>query len=135
MTDVIVGQPGTVDEELPPIQEARFHGAILQRGFWLYVWEVTTHEGEVVYYVGRTGDNSSTKAQSPYSRLGQHLGFAKNTNALRKYLEKNGIEPVDSAYRLVALGPLEAESTAATRQEHDERRDRIAAMEKRLPSF
>ena len=35
-------------------------------------------------------------------------------------------------FRLVALGPLEEESTTATREEHDERRDLVAAMEMAL---
>jgi hypothetical protein len=84
---------GANDAESPwTVREATFQGAILERGFWLYVWEVTTPEGKQVYYVGRTGDNSSTNAQSPYNRLGQHLGFAENTNALRKYLVRAGLD-------------------------------------------
>lgn len=114
------------------VQQAVFQGAILERGFWLYIWEVTTPEGKLVYYVGRTGDNSSTNAQSPYNRLGQHLGFAKNTNALRKYLVQEGLDPVSCRYRMISLGPLDEESKSAERAEHDARRDKVAAMEKAL---
>ena len=107
-------------------------GEILQRGFWLYVWEIVPVGGETLYYVGRTGDSSLTNAQSPFNRMGQHLGFAENSNMLRRHLEAAGVRPEGCAFRLVALGPLEAESTATSRHEHDQRRDRIAAMEKAL---
>lgn len=36
-------------------------GAMLRRGFWLYVWEITTPNGDKVLYVGRTGDSSSER--------------------------------------------------------------------------
>ena len=110
------------------LHEVRFDGGILQRGFWLYVWEITPPEGTALYYVGRTGDSSSTNAQSPFNRMGQHLGFAKNSNMLRRHLGKHGVEPERCVFRLVALGPLEAESMAESRNEHDDRRDHVAAM-------
>lgn len=47
---------------------------------------------------GRTGDNSSPNAQSPFNRMGQHLGFAKNSSALRTHLGKHGYEPEDCRY-------------------------------------
>ena len=68
------------------LREVKFNGGILQRGFWLYVWEVTPLGGKALYYVGRTGDSSSTNAQSPFNRMGQHLGFARNSNMLRRHL-------------------------------------------------
>lgn len=114
------------------LQEVRFDGGILQRGFWLYVWEITTPEGAVLYYVGRTGDSSSTNAQSPFNRMGQHLGFGENSNMVRRHLRKYGADPERCAFRLVALGPLEEESKADSRHEHDVRRDIVAAMEKAL---
>jgi hypothetical protein len=109
-----------------------FHGGILRRGFWLYVWEIRPPDGEAIYYVGRTGDSSSTRAQSPFNRMGQHLGFAATSNMLRKHLEKHRVEPETCTFRLVALGPVEEESTAEERHEHDARRDRVGAMEKAL---
>ena len=112
------------------LQSVSFSGGILQRGFWLYVWEITPPEGGALYYVGRTGDSSSTNAQSPFNRMGQHLGFAENSNMLRRHLDKHGVVPERCTFRLVALGPLEEESTAESRDEHDDRRDRVAAMEK-----
>jgi hypothetical protein len=114
------------------LYDLSFTGGILQRGFWLYVWEVMPPEGSALYYVGRTGDSSSTNAQSPFNRMSQHLGFAKNSSMLRRHLSERGVAPEHCAFRLVALGPLEEESTAESRVVHDSRRDRIAAMEKAL---
>lgn len=111
---------------------------MLQRGFWLYVWRVQTVKGELLY-VGRTGDNSSPHATAPYTRMGQHLGFIKTQNALRKHLKALGIEPEDCAsFQLVAHGPLypEVSHTTADRAErmkaHIPLRDKVGAMEKAL---
>ncbi len=110
------------------LYEVRFDGGILQRGFWLYVWEVTPPEGKPLFYVGRTGDSSSTNAQSPFNRMWQHLGFAKNSNMLRKHLLENKADPELCSFRLVAVGPVEKESC----EDHNARRDVVAAMEKAL---
>jgi hypothetical protein len=114
------------------LQTLSFDGAILQRGFWLYVWEITPAGATPLYYVGRTGDSSSTHAQSPFNRMAQHLGFKEASNALRRRLLAQGVTPEACHFKLVAVGPLDAESTEDTREEHDERRDRIAAMERAL---
>lgn len=110
------------------LYEVKFDGAILQRGFWLYVWEITPPKGNLLFYVGRTGDSSSANAQSPFNRMNQHLGFAKNSNTLRKYLMEKKAEPEQCSFRLVAVGPLKEES----RDDHEARRDMVAAMEKAL---
>ncbi len=115
-----------------------FGGGILERGFWLYVWEVKLEDGRTLHYVGRTGDRSSRFAQSPYIRMGQHLGTAKTTSMLRQYLVKHGVTHGDCTYRLVAhpgrsagqSGPILGE--AAELIEHRKRRDIIAALEKAL---
>src|SRR5579859_2064445 len=108
---------------VPTLHEVAFSGGILRRGFWLYVWEISTRDGRRLYYVGRTGDSSSTNAQSLFNRMGQQLGFDANSCMLRRHLVDHGVHPEDCSFRLVGLGPLEAESTASTRAEHDERRD------------
>src|SRR5206468_142779 len=107
-----------------------FDGGILGRGFWLYVWEITAPDANPVYYVGRTGDSSSIKAQSPFNRMGQHLGFNVNSNVLRRHLEKRGLRPEECRFNLVTHGPLFDE--VATIDEHRIARDMIAAMEKAL---
>jgi hypothetical protein len=110
-------------------QELLFSGQLLKRGFWLYVWEITAANRQF-YYVGRTGDSSSLNAQSPFARMGQHLGFKAESNALRRQLEAKSLTPEECTFRLVAHGPIMAEG--ATKMEHRLRRDRIAAMEKAL---
>jgi hypothetical protein len=105
-------------------------GAMLERGFWLYVWRVDTHMGEYLY-VGRTGDNSSPFATPPYQRMGQHLGHNKNQNALRKHLERTGIHPEQCrSFELVAHGPLYPD--ALDMAAHSGPRDVVAALEKAL---
>ena len=109
--------------------ELNFNGELLQRGFWLYVWEIQTPEKTILYYVGRTGDSSSNNAQSPFNRMGQHLGFNKG-NMLRRHLEGKNIDPETCSFRLIAHGPILKETK--TKDEHRKRRDSIAAMEKAL---
>jgi len=108
----------------------KFDGAILMRGFWLYIWDITTAEGQKLYYVGRTGDSSSNNAQSPFNRMGQHLGFNANSNVLRRHLSGKGISPEACEFHLVAHGPIQEE--AATDEEHRIHRDNVAAMEMAL---
>jgi hypothetical protein len=110
--------------------EIIFNGELLDRGFWLYVWDITTPQKRHLYYVGRTGDSSSNNAQSPFNRMGQHLGFNVKSNVLRRSLKSKDIDPERCAFRLVAHGPILSE--AANHEEHTKSRDRIAAMEKAL---
>jgi hypothetical protein len=105
-------------------------GGFLARGFWIYVWEVRTPEGLPMLYVGRTGDSSSPNAQSPFNRMGQHLGFAKNSSMLRNHLESRGVSPGLCVYRLISHGPILAE--ADDWKSHVIRRDRAAAVERQL---
>jgi hypothetical protein len=104
-----------------------FKGEILSRGFWLYVWEIETPKGTKLYYVGRTGDNSSVNAQSPFNRMGQHLGFAETSNMLRRHLERQLIEAEQCSFHLVAHGPILGE--VKDEKGHRTRRDFIAALE------
>lgn len=107
-------------------------GGVLERGFWLYVWEVTTPDGEKLLYVGRTGDSSSPNAQSPFARMGQHLGFPKNSSMLRNHLDKRGVAPEECRFRKVAYGPVLEEVEGKKMDAHKVRRDVVAALEKRL---
>ena len=110
--------------------ELHFSGGILMRGFWLYVWEISRPRGPKLYYVGRTGDSSSINAQSPFNRMGQHLGFRKNSSMLRRHLEHRGVQPERCSFRLIAHGPILRET--ASRHTHRERRDVMAALEQAL---
>jgi hypothetical protein len=106
------------------------NGGTLQRGFWLYVWEVTTPNGAKLLYVGRTGDSSSINAQSPFNRMGQHLGTTKTSSMLRNHLDGRELAPEQCTFRLVARGPILEE--ANDKHIHYERRDVIGALEKKL---
>jgi hypothetical protein len=115
---------------IPVTYDFCFEGGFLKRGFWLYIWEVAVPGGQSLFYVGRTGDSSSVNAQSPFNRMGQHLGFAPNSSMLRRHLCARGVEPEHCSFRLVAHGPIFEE--AKDRDGHYERRDIVAALEKAL---
>lgn len=114
----------------PATHKLEFKGKILQRGFWLYIWEIITQEQKNLYYVGRTGDSSSINAQSPFNRMGQHLGFNDKSNVLRRHLKGRGIDPAKCTFRLVAHGPIFEEAT--TKELHQKSRDILAALEMAL---
>ena len=114
----------------PDTHAFAFSGQLLQRGFWLYVWEIQAPDATPIYYVGRTGDSSSPNAQSPFNRMGQHLGFNVNSNVLRRRLEACGIAPEACTFRLIAHGPVLAEAQSV--EEHRRSRDLVAALEKGL---
>ncbi|PYE22962.1 hypothetical protein C8J32_10912 [Rhizobium sp. PP-CC-3A-592] len=114
-------------------------GPMLQRGFWLYVWRVQTPIGERLY-VGRTGDSSSPRATAPYTRMGQHLGFSKAANSLRRLLTEAGVEPENcDQFDLSSYGPIFPEIGMSKEQLRADQmllhmpvRDKMAALEKRL---
>ena len=114
-------------------------GPMLQRGFWLYVWRVQTPMGERLY-VGRTGDSSSPHATAPYTRMGQHLGFSKAQNSLRRLLTEAGVEPESCGqFDLISYGPIFPEIGMTKEQLRHEQmllhtpvRDQMAGLEKKL---
>jgi hypothetical protein len=110
------------------VHELAFDGALLTRGFWLYVWEITKPDSTRLYYVGRTGDSSSSNPQSPFNRMSAHLSFNRNNNILRRYLEGKQVKVELCSFRLLAHGPL----LKGARSKYETRRDIIAALEKAL---
>lgn len=114
-------------------------GPMLQRGFWLYVWRVQTPKGERLY-VGRTGDSSSPHATAPYTRMGQHLGFSKAQNSLRRLLIEVGVKPESCGqFDLISYGPIFPEIGMTKDQLRADQmllhlpvRDQMAALEKKL---
>jgi hypothetical protein len=109
-----------------------FDGGVLSKGFWLYVWVVTTPDGEQLLYVGRTGDNSSPYAREAFRRMGQHLGYEKTVNMLRRALETRGIDVERCRYRFVAHGPIFAEVGSRKMDDHRIPRNEVGALEKAL---
>jgi len=112
----------------PALHEISFAGGVLERGFWLYVWEITVPEGRRLHYVGRTGDKSSGVSQSPFDRFSKHLGANPNNNALRCHLKARGLRQEDCSFRFHVFGPLLAES----KLDHSQKCDVVAALEKEL---
>ena len=105
-------------------------GAMIQRGFWLYVCKIDTSKGEKLY-VGRTGDSSSPNAAAPFARLGQHLQIDGNANAILSYLDDVGVSHEDVIrLEMIACGPLFYEEKSM--EEHKRPRDIVAALEKKL---
>jgi len=108
--------------------EMGFEGEVLQRGFWLYVWEIVYCK-KVYLYVGRTGDSASPYASSPFNRIGQHLDFRENAkgNSLAKRLKEKGVDARASKFRMLALGPLFPEQKSF--EAHKPYRDQMATLE------
>ncbi len=108
-----------------------FDGALLRRGFWLYVWRITTGD-RTALYVGRTGDTSSPNASSPFKRIGQHLDGGPNAkgNVLARQLTRAGLAPENCTFEMVAVGPLFPEQDDMER--HRAVRDQAAALERAL---
>jgi hypothetical protein len=117
---------------MPKTFTVTLDGAMLRRGFWLYVWEITTPDGTKVLYVGRTGDNSSPTAQSLFNRLGQNLGTLANDSMVRNNLEKRGIDPTGCEFRMVGYGPIFDEVPNKDFEVHKPIRDTVGALEKKL---
>ena len=112
------------------IRQLMLPGPMLERGFWLYVWKITSPIGELLY-VGRTGDSSSSKASQPFARMGQHLGNNPQQNMVRRHLEKREVSPeACKSFKLIAYGPLFCEATDWST--HVERRNVVGALEKAL---
>ena len=105
--------------------------ALLRRGFWLYVWHVTSEDGRELLYVGRTGDEAYVSANPPFKRMGQHLDPKSRANMLYRHLVESNVDPLTCGdLRMIAHGPLFFE--VATKDQHRPRRDVTAALEKQL---
>jgi hypothetical protein len=115
----------------PKLYKICVPGPMLARGFWLYVWEVTTADRTKWLYVGRTGDSSTPNAQSPVARLSQHLGKNPKSNALWRNLTRSQINPLKCGrFEITAYGPIRPEEQTMAR--HCGPRDIMAGLEKEL---
>lgn len=108
-----------------------FSGALIERGFWLYVW----HAGcgtQAIVYVGRTGDSSSRYAASPFNRLGQHLDVRESASAnmLLRHMRLKNMNPTAGRYTMIAVGPIYPEQQSM--ELHRRHRNVVAAMEAAL---
>ena len=113
------------------VHHISFGGAVLERGFWLYIWLVTCDSREFLY-VGRTGDSSSRFASSPFTRIGRHLDPKSHASAnmLMRHIWKRGLDPHKCTYKLLAVGPIFPEQE--TLETHRKHRDVVAPLEAAL---
>lgn len=107
-----------------------FDGALLCRGFWLYVFNII-NKTERFIYIGMTGDRSSGHAGSPFDRMSKHLGRNPRNNAIRKKLEKMHINPEECSFEVMAIGPLFDEQKPASNS-HTLFCDQVEALERAL---
>jgi hypothetical protein len=106
--------------------------ALLQRGFWIYIWKITRRDGSPIFYVGMTGDTGSSRAQSPINRLSAHLGFNPRNNALRRGVERMGIKfETCHSMKFAAYGPI-SEVPEDNEETYRAERRKVAALEKAL---
>lgn len=113
-----------------PCFQVLFDGAVLRRGFWLYVCKITC-DNSVLFYVGMTGDRGKgTNASSAFARIGTHLGKNPNNNTIMKKLTSRRIDPFKCSFTLLAIGPLFQEQT--NKESHVSLCDQVEALEKAL---
>lgn len=125
--------------------ELAFSGSLLERGFWLYIWEISHPDwSDPEHYVGRTGDSSSVNAASPFNRMGQHLNLRPEARAAMLAQRLRNTFPLINCsgffYRLVSVGPIFPEVGVADRQtpsqeeraKHHEGRDVVSGLESML---
>ena len=85
-------QPYVIDIPVP----------IIQYGYFLYVWEVTIAEDNLILYVGRTGDDVYVTANPPVVRIGQHLDQGPGASLIN-----NCVNVREAAgLRIVIHGPI-----------------------------
>jgi hypothetical protein len=112
----------------------QFKGAMLERGFWLYVWRVR-YRRQSFFYVGRTGDSASRYAASPFVRVSRHLdvGARATANTLLRHIHAASFPLLCCSFELVAVGPIYAEQRSWER--HRRFRDVVAPMEAALAEY
>lgn len=115
-------------------EQIEFHGRMLKRGFWIYVWTISFRQKKY-FYVGRTGDNSSPNAASPFNRLSMHLDMRDNAtaNCIVRRMREKGVDPTACKYKMLAIGPLFEEQDDF--ESHRPYRDRVARIEAELAYY
>ena len=129
-------------ETQPKLCTLEIDGDLTQRGFWLYVW-TGYKDGRAYHYVGRTGDNSYPTALSPIQRFARHMTEAGDKGVFSKRRKMRNRETFNlkrkdfERFELKSFGPIFPEAGGEGRGQervalHRKRRDKAAALEKRL---
>jgi hypothetical protein len=107
-----------------------FDGAILERGYWIYVILIYHKSGKMYLYIGRTGDEAkkNAAAASPFQRIGEHLNYRPSAkpNTVKKCFGSNKFP--EYQIRLIAMGPLFPKQKDP--DSHVRYRDKMKALEK-----
>jgi hypothetical protein len=115
------------------VRTFEFDGAVLEEGFWLYVWKVTPRGRQPWHYVGMTGDTGAGKAQSAFNRVSAHLGTNPRSNALKRHLRSKQIDVRECRYEFIAVGPIFPYTTRSRApRKYKQYRDSMAALEQKL---
>ena len=79
---------------------------VIQYGYFLYVWKVTTDDDRVFLYAGRTGDDVYTTSNPPIVRIGQHLGRGDGASLLNNLIQKRVTRRDLDKLRIIIHGPV-----------------------------
>jgi len=116
------------------ISRMSFDGAILARGYWIYAIMICHKSGKHLY-IGRTGDNSSKNAGSPFQRITNHLNLLPSApkNTIKRFIKQKDYRPADCQFRLLAVGPLFREQKDY--KSHKPIRNKMTALEKSVADY
>jgi hypothetical protein len=111
-----------------------FDGSLLERGYWIYAILIRNKSGKKCLYIGRTGDNSSKNAGSPFQRVANHLNLSPSStiNTMKRFIKKNEFKPSKCLFLLTAVGPLFPEQKDET---HWLIRNKMTALEKSVADY
>lgn len=106
-----------------------FDGAILERGYWIYAILICHKSNKEYLYIGRTGDNSTKNAGSPFQRVANHFNLLPSApmNTIKRLIKQNGYKSSEYRFRLFAIGPIYPERKD---ESHWPIRNKMTALEK-----
>lgn len=97
---------------------------IVQPGYFLYAWKVTTVTGDLFLYVGRTGDDVYTTSNPPVVRIGEHLGAGRGASLLNNLVQKRVTRRDFAQLRIIIHGPV----FPPPRGDYEDHQVRVGAM-------
>ena len=117
------------------ISRMSFDGTLLGRGYWIYAIIIYYKSNEMYLYIGRTGDNSSANAGSPFQRVMDHFNLRQSVpmNTIKDLIKKNEHEFSNIYFRLLAVGPLSPEQKDY--ESHKPIRNKMTALEKYVADY
>ena len=117
---------------MPKTVTVTLDGAMLRRGFWLYVWEITTPDGKEVLYVGRTGTTHRPTPSHSSTGSGRTLGRWQTPAWFGTTLRSGASIPLGVSSAWSATAPSSTRSPTKDFAAHKPIRDKVGAIEKKL---